>query len=64
MADLVGRSRSSMFRESDRSLPKTSGAGAVGRSSSGVSGGGVALSPSVLEDEAGDFLACDVYLCM
>lgn len=48
-----------MFGERDRSL-KTSEA--AGRSSSGVSGGGVALSPSVLEDEAGDFLAGDVYL--
>lgn len=56
---LVDNSRSSMFGESDRSL-KTSEAG--GRSSSGVSGGGVALSPSVLEDDAGDFLVGDVYL--
>lgn len=48
-----------MFGERDRPL-KTSEA--TGRSSSGVSGGGVALSPSVFEDEAGDFLAGDVYL--
>jgi hypothetical protein len=48
-----------MFGERDRSL-KTSEA--AGRSSSGVSGGGVALSPSVLEDDVGDFFAGDVYL--
>lgn len=56
---LGDRSRSSIFGEGDCSL-KTSEA--AGRSSSGVSGGGVALSPSVLEDEAGDFLTGDVYL--
>lgn len=48
-----------MFGEGERSL-KTSEA--AGRSSSGVSGGGVALSPSVLDDDAGDCFAGDVYL--
>lgn len=47
-----------MFGERDRSL-KTSEA--TGRSSSGVSGGGVTLSPSVLDDKAGDCLVGEVY---
>ena len=47
-----------MFGECDRSLKISE---LAGRSSSGVSGGGVALSPSVLQDDGGDFLAGDVY---
>lgn len=49
-----------MFGESDRSLKISASAG---RSSSGVSGGGVRLSPSVLEDDAGDCFAGEVYSC-